>query len=299
MSIQGKPPLTVGIVGLGLIGASLAAGLRARNVDITIIGSDRSDETTAKAKGRGLIDAIVDDPQAMCAQADILVLSVPVLSTTEVLSLLAPHLADGTTILTDVGSVKGSLIQSVKDVFGELPTWLVPGHPIAGAERSGVDAADPDLFDRHQVILTPHEHSDIAAIEAVTSLWRAVGADIQLMTVERHDEVLAATSHLPHLLAFSLVDTLAQESEKYEIFHYAAGGFRDFTRIAASDPTMWHDIFLSNDAATLNVLDHYISHLEGLRTALRERDGDTLKQVFIRAKRARDYFSSILEERSR
>ncbi|MFY0665918.1 MAG: prephenate dehydrogenase/arogenate dehydrogenase family protein [Natronospirillum sp.] len=299
MSIQGKPPLTVGIVGLGLIGASLAAGLRARNVDITIIGSDRSDETTAKAKGRGLIDAIVDDPQAICAQADVLVLAVPVLSTTEVLGLLAPHLADGTTVLTDVGSVKGSLIKSVKDVFGELPTWLVPGHPIAGAERSGVDAADPDLFDRHQVILTPHEHSDIAAIETVTSLWRAVGADIQLMTVERHDEVLAATSHLPHLLAFSLVDTLAQESEKYEIFHYAAGGFRDFTRIAASDPTMWHDIFLSNDAATLNVLDHYISHLEGLRTALRERDGETLKQVFIRAKRARDYFSSILEERSR
>ncbi|WLD56760.1 prephenate dehydrogenase/arogenate dehydrogenase family protein [Salinispirillum sp. LH 10-3-1] len=296
---QAKRPITVGIIGLGLIGASLAAGLRAREVEVTLLGADHSADTTAKAKSRGLIDAVLNDPKALCEQADVLVLAVPVLSTTEVLRQLAPYLMDGKTILTDVGSVKGSLIRAVQDVFGELPTWLVPGHPIAGAENSGVDAADPNLFDRHQVILTPHERSDLEAIEIVTSIWRDVGADIQMMTVERHDEVLAATSHLPHLLAFSLVDTLAQESEKYEIFHYAAGGFRDFTRIAASDPTMWHDIFLSNDAATLNVLDHYISHLEGLRTALRERDGDTLKQVFIRAKRARDYFSSILEERSR
>lgn len=299
MISQAKRPITVGIIGLGLIGASLAAGLRARDVAVTLLGADHSADTTAKAKSRGLIDTVVNDPQALCEQADVLVLAVPVLSTTDVLQQLAPYLKDGSTILTDVGSVKGSLIRAVQDVFGELPTWLVPGHPIAGAEHSGVDAADPNLFDRHQVILTPHERSDLEAIEVVTSLWRDVGADIQMMTVERHDEVLAATSHLPHLLAFSLVDTLAQESEKYEIFHYAAGGFRDFTRIAASDPTMWHDIFLSNDAATLNVLEHYISHLQGLRTALRERDGETLKQVFTRAKRARDYFSSILEERSR
>ncbi|MFC3852888.1 prephenate dehydrogenase/arogenate dehydrogenase family protein [Salinispirillum marinum] len=294
--LEGK---TVGIVGLGLIGASLAAALRSRAVPLRRVGFDLSSDTTSKALHLGLVDVVAEDLHTLCNEADIVVLAVPVLAVPGVLAAMAPHLLNGETLLTDVGSVKGSLIAAVQSVFGELPPWLVPGHPIAGGERSGVDAANPELFARHQVILTPHEFSDFSAIETITELWQSVGADIQMMSVERHDEVLAATSHLPHLLAFSLVDTLAQESEKYEIFHYAAGGFRDFTRIAASDPTMWHDIFLSNDKATLTVLDHYIEHLQGVRKALQTHDGATLKQIFTRAKKARDYFSSILEQRAR
>lgn len=288
---------TLGIVGLGLIGASLAAALRARHVSVTICGYDQSRESSARALELGYVDQVADSPQTLCKTCDLVVLAVPVLSTESVLRALAPALSDGGTVVTDVGSVKCVVDKAAHAVFGELPSWLVPGHPIAGSEFSGVNAANPALYENHQVILTPAEDTEPGALDLVTSLWQAVGASVEVMSVSRHDEVLAATSHLPHLLAFSLVDSLAQESEKYEIFHYAAGGFRDFTRIAASDPTMWHDIFLSNDQATLDVLDRYMTHLQTVRDALATGDGDTLFDVFTRAKKARDHFSRVLDER--
>ncbi len=291
------PVTTLGIVGLGLIGASLAAGLKQRQAPVTIVGADQSDETLAEALRLGYIDEICDDPSALCERCDLIVLAVPVLSLEAVLTRLAPSLKQGNTRVTDVGSVKRVVTDAAETVFGERPPWLVPGHPIAGSEYSGVGAANPDLYANHQVILTPEERTDPEAVKQVSWLWEQVGATVETMTVERHDEVLAATSHLPHLLAFSLVDSLAHESEKYEIFHYAAGGFRDFTRIAASDPTMWHDIFLSNDRATLDVLDRYIDHLGQVRQALAERNGDELFSVFTRAKKARDHFSRVLDAR--
>lgn len=289
---------TLGIVGLGLIGASLASALRQRGVPLRVLGTDSHVESAQKALALGYIDEVVESLPELCSRVDVLVLATPVLSLPALMQQLAPTLHHGTTVLTDVGSVKGSVRQAALDVFGTLPAWLVPGHPIAGSEYSGVDAADPSLYDRHQVILTPEADTDPQATAAVRWLWEQVGASVQLMTVDRHDEVLAATSHLPHLLAFALVDSLAQESEKYEIFHYAAGGFRDFTRIAASDPTMWHDIFLANDEATLDVLDRYMDHLQTVRQALAQRDGKTLSGVFSRAKHARDYFSRLLDERA-
>lgn len=288
---------TLGIVGLGLIGASLAAALRARHVSVTILGYDQASESSARALALGYVDEVADSAQALCQDCDLVVLAVPVLSTESVLRQLAPALTAGQTVVTDVGSVKRVVENAARAVFGELPPWLVPGHPIAGSEFSGVNAANPALYENHQVILTPEATTAPAALGLVTDLWQSVGATVEVMTVRRHDEVLAATSHLPHLLAFSLVDSLAQESEKYEIFHYAAGGFRDFTRIAASDPTMWHDIFLSNDQATLDVLDRYMTHLQFVRDALASGDGDTLFDVFTRAKKARDHFSRVLDER--
>ncbi|MEX1057623.1 MAG: prephenate dehydrogenase/arogenate dehydrogenase family protein [Natronospirillum sp.] len=288
----------LGIIGLGLIGASLAAGLRQRGADLTIVGYDCCADTRTEALSCGYIDAVAESPLILCEQVDLLVLATPVLSLPALLAELKPALMNGTTLLTDVGSVKKIVAQAALDLFGEQPPWLVPGHPIAGSEFSGIKAANPALYVNHQVILTPHERTDAFALAQVSALWESVGAKVQLMSVARHDEVLAATSHLPHLLAFALVDSLAQESESYEIFHYAAGGFRDFTRIAASDPTMWHDIFLTNDVATLKVLDHYLAELTEVRNSLAAGNGEQLFSMFTRAKKARDYFSTVLAERN-
>ena len=183
-------------------------------------------------------------------------------------------------------------------VFGGLPARFVPGHPIAGSEQSGVEAANGELFKRHKVILTPLPQTDALALQRVDQLWRELGADVEHMQVEHHDQVLAATSHLPHLLAFGLVDSLAKRNENLEIFRYAAGGFRDFTRIAGSDPVMWHDIFLANREAVLRTLDVFRDDLDALRDAVHAGDGHHLLGVFTRARVAREHFSKILARRA-
>src|SRR5690606_19345963 len=182
--------------------------------------------------------------------------------------------------------------------FGGMPPRFVPGHPIAGSEQSGVTAANPQLFRRHKVILTPVAETDPEALALVDRLWRALGADVEHMQVEHHDQVLAATSHLPHMLAYTLVDSLARRNENLEIFRYAAGGFRDFTRIAGSDPLMWHDIFLANRDAVLQALDEFRDDLDALRAAVVEGDGHHLLGVFTRARVAREHFSKILARRA-
>lgn len=282
------------IVGLGLIGASFGKALRLANAAY-VLGYDITPGVPERAIELGVIDDIIVDLSAVKA-VDVIVLAVPVKAMQSLVVQLACAI-ETATVLTDVGSVKGEVVAQVERALGYLPSCFVPGHPIAGAEKSGVDAAQADLFERHLHILTPLVDTSDEALALATSLWQQVGADVVTMAVEQHDEVLAATSHLPHLLAFSLVDTLARESENREIFRYAAGGFRDFTRIAASDPTMWHDVFLTNQHATLKILRKFQADLSMLEHAIEQSDGDLLKTVFRRAKSARDYFTEVLEQR--
>lgn len=281
------------IVGLGLIGGSLASAIRRQGLAEIVTGFDARADELALGAELGVLDDVPASLEQAVSGSDLVVLAVPVRATRTVLEQVKPWLAPDA-LLTDVGSTKSSFIADVQAVFGELPPRVIPGHPIAGSERSGIRAANPDLFANHKVILTPLENADPAAVAQLTRLWEGTGARVLTMSVAYHDEVLAATSHLPHLIAFSLVDTLAGEDENMDIFRYAAGGFRDFTRIAASDPVMWHDIFLTNRDAVLRVIDHFTRDLGELRSAIASGDGATLLKVFSRAKAAREHFSKML-----
>lgn len=285
------------VVGLGLIGGSFAKGLRERGLCREVVGVDLDAESRRLAVQLGVVDRCESDLASACQGAEVIQLAVPILAMERVLAELA-KLDLGGAVLTDVGSAKGNVVRAARQVFSGKAVRLVPGHPIAGSEQSGVEAANAELFRRHKVILTPCEHSDEAAVALVESLWRELGADVESMDVEHHDQVLAATSHLPHLLAFTLVDSLAKRSENLEIFRYAAGGFRDFTRIAGSDPVMWHDIFLANREAVLRTLDTFRDDLDALRDAVDAGDGHQLLGVFTRARVAREHFSKILARRA-
>jgi len=285
------------VVGLGLIGGSFAKGLRERGLCREVVGVDLDAESRRLAVQLGVVDRCESDLAAACQGADVIQLAVPILAMERVLAQLAA-LDLGNAVLTDVGSAKGNVVRAARLAFSGKAVRLVPGHPIAGSEQSGVEAANAELFRRHKVILTPCEHSDEAALALVEGLWRELGADVEAMEVEHHDQVLAATSHLPHLLAFTLVDSLAKRSENLEIFRYAAGGFRDFTRIAGSDPVMWHDIFLANREAVLRTLDTFRDDLDALRDAVDAGDGHQLLGVFTRARVAREHFSKILARRA-
>ncbi|PCJ30284.1 MAG: bifunctional prephenate dehydrogenase/3-phosphoshikimate 1-carboxyvinyltransferase [Moraxellaceae bacterium] len=285
------------IVGLGLIGGSFASALKAAGAVNHIVGCARSAETLKLGLEMGVIDEAQPDIAEAVKGADLVLLAAPIGLTEMLLKKMQPGL-DGKTVVTDAGSVKGNVIAAAKNVFGCVPDWFVPGHPIAGSEQSGVAASNPDLYKNHKVILTPTATSAPHAVALVSKAWQAVGADVLTMDVERHDEVLAATSHLPHLLAFSLVDTLAKEDENLEIFRYAAGGFRDFTRIASSDASMWHDIFVANKAAISTTLDRFEQGLATLREAVESEDSETMLGVMTRAKVARDHFTTMLAKRA-
>jgi 3-phosphoshikimate 1-carboxyvinyltransferase len=285
------------VVGLGLIGGSFAKGLRERGLCREVVGVDLDAESRRLAVQLGVVDRCETDLAAACQGAEVIQLAVPILAMEKLLAELA-KLDLGDAVLTDVGSAKGNVLRAARLAFAGKSVRLVPGHPIAGSEQSGVEAARATLFRRHKVILTPCEHSDEAALALVEGLWRELGADVESMEVEHHDQVLAATSHLPHLLAFTLVDSLAKRSENLEIFRYAAGGFRDFTRIAGSDPVMWHDIFLANREAVLRTLDTFRDDLDALRDAVDAGDGHQLLGVFTRARVAREHFSKILARRA-
>ena len=291
---QGEPLFArVAIIGLGLIGGSMAAAIRQNRLAGEVVGYDQRADELAVGVANGVIDAAAPSLEQAVTRSDLVVLAVPVRAMRTVLAEIRPYL-DAKAVLTDVGSTKTSFVQDVEAVFGELSPQVIPGHPIAGSEKSGVAAANPELFVNHKVILTPADNADGRDVERLKGLWEGCGATVLTMSVAYHDEVLAATSHLPHLIAFSLVDTLAGEDENMDIFRYAAGGFRDFTRIAASDPVMWHDIFLSNREAVLRVIDHFTKDLDQLRSAIAEGDGATLLRVFSRAKAAREHFSKML-----
>lgn len=287
----------VTVIGLGLIGCSWVKGLRVRGCVGEVHGYDRNLDSMQQALQIGLIDDFSTEITDAVRDADLIIISVPILAVRQVLQDIAPAIRD-TAVLTDVGSVKGSVASDVEAVFGADFNRFVLGHPIAGSERSGVSAADENLYVRHKVIITPQAQTDKAALRLVRAAWCAVEADVEHMTVAHHDEVLAATSHLPHLLAYSLVDTLANSHENKEIFNYAAGGFRDFTRIAASSPVMWRDIFSANKEQILKTLDLFQHDLNFLRSAIEQEDTTTVMGVLTRAKVARDHFSKILARRA-
>ncbi|MCB1689114.1 MAG: prephenate dehydrogenase/arogenate dehydrogenase family protein [Halioglobus sp.] len=291
---------TVLIVGLGLIGGSLAKALRHSGFSKHFIGCGHREPSLRRGVELGVIDEYTLDLNAAIDRADIVVICTPTLTAGHMLEQILPRLADrsGGPVITDVASVKGSLRDAAIAVAGSVPPQLVLGHPIAGSEHSGVEAADVNLFVNHRVILTPVEGNDPAAVELVRAMWASTGADVLEMTVERHDAVLAATSHLPHLLAYALVDALASSDASEDIFRCAAGGFRDFTRIASSDPTMWRDIALANKSALLDAIDLFSDHMSRLRGAVEAGNADELMNTFTRAKQARDEFAALLAQRS-
>lgn len=281
------------IFGVGLIGGSLALALRQANACQTIVGCSRNAEHLQKAVELGVIDSFSLDPAEAVRDADMVLLAVPMGAMRHLLQQIKPVLpADA--VLTDAGSTKGSIVAEVAQVFGADFTRFVPGHPIAGREKSGVEAAIPDLYINRRVILTPQAHTDAAAVAKVEAMWRVTGALLEQMPVELHDQVLAATSHLPHVLAFSLVDTLLNMPQREDILRYAAGGFRDFTRIASSDPVMWRDICLTNKAAILAVIAAFQHNLGEFAALIDAQDGEALHNRMVNAKQARDnYIASI------
>ncbi len=278
------------IIGVGLIGGSLARALRETGCVETIIGSGRNRAHLQRAQVLGVIDEYELDMAKAVRNADLVVVAVPLGAMPACFAVLKNSIGDNT-VITDVGSAKQSVIDAMQTAFGELPKNFVPGHPIAGTEKSGVDAAFAELFSQRRVILTPHAASDSRAVKLVRQMWEHCGAQVLEMEAKHHDEVLAATSHLPHMLAYALVDTLARLQDRREIFAYAAGGFRDFTRIASSDPQMWHDICLANRESLAQMLGVYITDLQRLQQAIETNDSEYLKTTFTRAKTARDQFS--------
>jgi prephenate dehydrogenase len=278
------------IIGVGLIGGSLARALKNAHAVGEVVGCGRNIEHLQNALTLGVIDRYETDLGAALHDTDVVVLAVPVGVTLSVMQSIKPHL-DPKTIITDVGSSKGAVVQAAQQVFGDALENFVPGHPIAGTEKSGVEASFAELFHKRRVLLTPLANTSAAALQTIRQMWETTGAFVEETSVAHHDDVLAATSHLPHMLAFALVDALATMDDKVEIFRYAAGGFRDFTRIASSDPQMWHDICVTNDKAIVAMLDVFMADLERLRNAIKTGDSDYLLQVFTRAKKARDQFS--------
>ncbi|HKI74011.1 MAG TPA: prephenate dehydrogenase/arogenate dehydrogenase family protein [Pseudomonadales bacterium] len=286
----------VAIIGLGLIGGSVASGLRQRGLAAHVTAWDKQEAALKEGAKRGVIDSASASIADAIADADLVILAVPMLAVQETFVAMRDVLGDDT-IVTDVGSVKCAVFEAARQAFGEIPQNLVPGHPIAGSERHGVGAADPDVFAGHKVILTPKLSTNGDATRAVREMWQALDAMVVEMDPEHHDLVLAQTSHLPHLLAYALVDTLSHQGDSLEIFEYAAGGFRDFTRIAASDPVMWRDIFAANSGPVLEILDRFTDDLARLRTLVSEGRTDELTEVFARAKTARDHFSLLMAQR--
>ena len=267
------------IVGIGLIGSSLALAFRKGGLARQIVALDHTPDHVAEALRLGLVDAAGDDP-ALAAGADLVILCVPVGACGKVAAKLAPFLAPGV-ILTDVGSVKQAVVRDVGPVLPDGVAFI-PGHPIAGTEHSGPSAGFAELFEGRHCILTPTETADPVAVARLQAAWEAIGSLVTIMSAEHHDRVLAITSHLPHLIAYTIVGTATdlEEHMQQEVIKYSAGGFRDFTRIAASDPIMWRDVFLNNREAVLEMLGRLHEDLGLLARAIRIGDGATLEEKF-------------------
>jgi cyclohexadieny/prephenate dehydrogenase len=287
---QGKPLAMfdeVALIGIGLIGSSISHAMRRKGLARSITGSARTSATLDTAKRLGLIDRGFAEAGEAVKGADLVILSVPVGACGPLAAEIAPHMREGA-ILTDVGSVKAAV---VRDMAPHVPKGVhfVPGHPIAGTEQSGPEAGFAELFDGRWTILTPEPGTDKAAVEKLKAFWTALGSKVEIMSAEHHDMVLAVTSHLPHLIAYNIVNTaehLERVTEK-EVIKFSAGGFRDFTRIAASDPTMWRDVFLNNKQAVMEMLRRFSDDLAELRSAIERADGDTLFRRFAEARSIR------------
>jgi cyclohexadieny/prephenate dehydrogenase len=280
----------IAIIGCGLIGSSVARAASARSVVGAISVCDASAAARARIEALDLADLVVADPALAVEGADLVVLATPPLAIGEAAAAAAAGLKAGATV-TDVGSVKAAVAQALAAV---LPpdVFLIPGHPIAGSEQSGPDWGLASMFENRWTILTPGPRTDEAylqALETLTAFWMALGAQVELMDERHHDLVLAVTSHLPHLIAYNIVGTAAdlEEVTRGEVIKYSAGGFRDFTRIAASDPVMWRDVFLANRDAVLEILGRFTEDLQALSRAIRWGDGDKLQDLFTRTREIR------------
>ena len=277
----------IALLGLGLIGSSIAHGVRANGTARHIVGHAKSAETRKVALDIGLVDKVFESPADAVKDADLVILCAPVGACGALAEAVGPHLKQGA-ILTDVGSVKGAI---VRDCGPHVPQGVhfIPGHPIAGTEQSGPRSGFAELFHGRWCILTPVPGSDAAAVDKLTKFWEALGSMVDVMDVAHHDLVLAITSHLPHLIAYTTVATAddLQNVTNSEVVKYSASGFRDFTRIAASDPTMWRDVFLNNKEAVLEMLGRFTEELAVLQRAVRWGDGETLFNLFTRAREVR------------
>lgn len=283
------------VIGVGLIGGSVARALRQSGAVQRIVGCGRGLENLERAVELGVIDAYTQDIGEAVRDADMVFVAVPLGAMRRVFEQMNGHLPPRT-VVTDGGSAKATVISDFRASCPDHLQQFVAGHPIAGTERNGVEASFADLYRDRRVILTPEEDTDPEALARVTRMWQACGAEVVRMDVQRHDRVLAATSHLPHMLAFGLVDTLARMDEHDDIFRFAAGGFRDFTRIASSNPLMWRDICIANREAVAQVMLNFAAEMKDLAASIERGDGDHLLAVFERAKAARDAFVDGLSE---
>jgi cyclohexadieny/prephenate dehydrogenase len=286
------PFARISIIGLGLLGSSIARGVRVAMPNAVMTGFDADPETRETARALSLVDDVSDTPGAAVTDADLVILCVPVGAMGDVATQIAPDLpADA--LISDVGSSKANVLAALT---AALPHHIViPAHPVAGTERSGPEAGFASLFHNRWCILTPPEGSDPARVAQLQAFWERLGANVEVMGAEHHDLVLAITSHLPHLIAYTIVGTASdlESVTQSEVIKYSAGGFRDFTRIAASDPTMWRDVFLTNKDAVLEMLQRFSEDLTALQRAIRWGDGDTLFDLFTRTRAVR---RSIIEQ---
>lgn len=275
------------VIGVGLIGGSIARALKDGGVCEKVVGYGRNATNLDRALELGVIDAIDMDVSSAVKDADVVVIAAPLGAMADLFRKINGYLKPGA-VITDVGSVKGSVVGQARENLKDCLSTFVPGHPIAGSEQSGVEASHPELFKGRNIILTPLQETDAIALAKIRCLWEAVGANVFEMEPDHHDQVLAATSHLPHLLAYTLINTLLKVETSEEIFRFAAGGFQDFTRIASSDPVMWRDICLANQHAIIEMLENFEGDIKRLSQLIRLSDGDALLELFSSAKKARD-----------
>ena len=275
------------LVGVGLINASLAKDLKQQKLAKAIIGIGRNSQRLAAAQSLNIIDDYQLLENIDVSDADVIVVGVPVGDIKDTFALLKPSL-NTRTLLTDVGSSKFDVVQSASEVFGELPANFVPGHPIAGSEHSGFEYAVEHLYKNRKVILTPTDKTADSASELIKKMWQNVGASVDVMPASQHDAILSATSHLPHVVAYNLVNYLGKRKDADSIFTYAAGGFYDFTRIASSDPTMWADICVANKKEIMNSIDGFINCLGELKQQIADEDRSEIHSMFEQAKQLRD-----------
>lgn len=275
------------IIGVGLIGSSLSLALKQAAAVGEVVGYGRNRDNLEKGIEIGVLDRFESSIADAVKDADVIVVAVPLGAMQQVFAEIASA-APREAIITDVGSAKGSVVRAAMAEFGDSINRFVPGHPIAGNEQSGVEAGFATLYRGRRVILTPIAQTDVTANARIDAMWRECGADIEYLSIEHHDKVLAATSHLPHMLAYALVHHLSNLNEHEEIFRYAAGGFRDFTRIASSDPVMWRDVCIANGDAVVDLIEQYQVELDRIANAIKTQDTDELLRLFGRAKSERD-----------
>ena len=275
------------IIGCGLIGSSIARAIRKQNLSAKIVSSNRSDSVNKKVIELKIVDDSSSDTKKMAEESDLIIIATPLSSYEDVILKIKDSLKDGS-ILTDVGSVKENVISSIEKNVPKNVSWI-SSHPIAGTEESGPEAGFSELFENKWCILTPSKKTNDKDIKLLETFWKKIGSKVDIMDAKQHDYILSITSHMPHLIAYNIVNTTinAQDKKESDVIKYSAGGLRDFTRIAASNPIMWRDVFIQNKRNTSNMIDNFIANLEDLKKAIENEDGKKLEEIFTKTKKIR------------